>query len=180
MKTTISPEIKAVDLEVDKITCQSCVNFIEKNLSDMDGITTVRANLAGSRVNVRYLPEKTDLNSIRKRLDDINYKVKTVKSTVDIEGMHCASCVSRIENSLANMEGVTNVSVNLADQTARVEYIEPLTGVSSIIQKIEDAGYKASYNEDELGKESAKRDYHQRLLLKFRMALPFTFLIFFI
>ncbi len=38
-----------------------------------------------------------------------------------IEGMTCASCVLRVEKSLAKVPGVTDVSVNLATETATVE-----------------------------------------------------------
>jgi Cu+-exporting ATPase len=36
------------------------------------------------------------------------------KKTLQIEGMHCASCVSAVEKSLNNVKGVEEASVNLA------------------------------------------------------------------
>ena len=43
-----------------------------------------------------------------------------------ISGMTCASCVSRVENSLNKLPGV-EASVNLATEKARVSYAEPKT-----------------------------------------------------
>ncbi|MBL7116939.1 MAG: YHS domain-containing protein, partial [Nanoarchaeota archaeon] len=40
------------------------------------------------------------------------------KCTINIDGMHCASCVSTIENALKKNKGVKNASVNLASQKA--------------------------------------------------------------
>ena len=37
-----------------------------------------------------------------------------------VQGMTCASCVARVERSLAAVQGVTEASVNLATEKARV------------------------------------------------------------
>ena len=37
-----------------------------------------------------------------------------------VEGMHCASCVSKVEKSLGRVPGVTEATVNLATREARV------------------------------------------------------------
>ena len=41
---------------------------------------------------------------------------------VDIRGMHCAACSSRIEKVVGGMEGVANASVNLAAETLDVKW----------------------------------------------------------
>ena len=39
-----------------------------------------------------------------------------------IGGMTCASCVSRVEKALKKVPGVTEATVNLATESARVSY----------------------------------------------------------
>ena len=39
-----------------------------------------------------------------------------------VKGMHCATCVQTIEGALEDLEGVENVNVNFATETAKVEY----------------------------------------------------------
>ncbi|MHA1926444.1 MAG: cation transporter, partial [Candidatus Thorarchaeota archaeon] len=39
-----------------------------------------------------------------------------------IEGMHCASCVAKIEDALIGQDGVIRASVSLLDEKAVVEY----------------------------------------------------------
>ncbi len=41
-------------------------------------------------------------------------------ATLSIEGMSCASCVGRVDRALAALEGVSDVSVNLASETAQL------------------------------------------------------------
>ncbi len=45
---------------------------------------------------------------------------QTTQATFGIEGMTCASCVGRVEKALSALEGVSDVSVNLASEQARL------------------------------------------------------------
>ncbi|MFB3926839.1 MAG: HAD-IC family P-type ATPase, partial [Syntrophales bacterium] len=65
------------------------------------------------------------------------------KVTIDIGGMTCAACVRRIETGLKDLEGVDNVSVNLATEKALVEYDPALVDPDRIAQRISDLGYTA-------------------------------------
>ncbi len=63
--------------------------------------------------------------------------------TLDIEGMHCASCVRRVERAVERVDGVAAASVNLATHRARVVYSAPAT-VEQISIAVERAGYSSS------------------------------------
>ena len=41
---------------------------------------------------------------------------------IGIGGMTCASCVARVERAIAKLPGVESVSVNLATESARVNW----------------------------------------------------------
>ena len=41
-------------------------------------------------------------------------------TTLSIEGMSCASCVGRVEKALSALPGLSDVSVNLATEQARL------------------------------------------------------------
>src|SRR5579875_1679583 len=63
--------------------------------------------------------------------------------TLDIEGMHCASCVRRIERSLQKVEGVREARVNLATNRAVVVYNPEQAEPEVLIHAVERAGYGA-------------------------------------
>ena len=67
---------------------------------------------------------------------------KTVSQSIKIEGMSCASCVGRVERVLAAVDGVKQVSVNLATEMARVESALPID-FDVLQQAIDKAGYQA-------------------------------------
>ena len=63
-------------------------------------------------------------------------------TSLAIGGMTCASCVTRVERKLNKLDGVS-ATVNLATETARVEYPSGLA-ISDLITVVEQAGYTAA------------------------------------
>ncbi len=64
------------------------------------------------------------------------------EAVLDIEGMTCASCVSRVEKRLQKLDGV-EASVNLATESARVDYPAGLD-TADLVAAVREAGYEAS------------------------------------
>lgn len=60
---------------------------------------------------------------------------------MQVSGMTCAACASRIEKGLKRMPGVTDANVNLATETSNVTYDPAETGAEAIQEKIEKLGY---------------------------------------
>ncbi len=58
-----------------------------------------------------------------------------------ISGMTCASCVRRVEKALAKVPGVTEASVNLATEKARVDFDPQTVNLDQLRQAVEKAGY---------------------------------------
>ena len=65
-----------------------------------------------------------------------------VKETLRIEGMHCASCVAAVEKSLKNLDGVRIATVNLAMETASVEFEKEKIRHDDFRKAVESAGFK--------------------------------------
>jgi copper chaperone CopZ len=59
----------------------------------------------------------------------------------NIEGMTCASCVSRVEKSIRAVPGVTSPSVNLATERAMVEVLPGKATKDDLARAIEIADY---------------------------------------
>lgn len=73
---------------------------------------------------------------------------KQHETTIPIEGMFCASCVKRVERKLEKVPGVSEVSVNLATEQARVAYDPARASDEDLFAAVESAGY--SVREDEI------------------------------
>lgn len=79
---------------------------------------------------------------------------------IPIRGMHCASCVLKIENAIKSVGGVQSVSVNLASQKAQVEFDPAMTSTDMIHDAIKELGYKIG--EEKVQKASEARVWEKR------------------
>ncbi|WP_300302601.1 heavy metal translocating P-type ATPase [Ferrovibrio sp.] len=60
-----------------------------------------------------------------------------------VAGMSCASCAGRVEKALTAVPGVHSASVNLASETAHVEFASPAaTVLAPLVSAVEKAGYQ--------------------------------------
>ncbi|MGK5684056.1 heavy metal translocating P-type ATPase [Actinoplanes sp. URMC 104] len=67
-----------------------------------------------------------------------------VSCRLDIGGMTCASCVGRVEKALTRLDGVASASVNLATETATVDYDPAAVGPDALTEAVRAAGYQAA------------------------------------
>ncbi|BFH59912.1 heavy metal translocating P-type ATPase [Paenibacillus azoreducens] len=130
-------------LQITGMTCAACASRIEKGLSRMDGVSRANVNLALEQATVMHDPKKADLRKLEEKIESLGYG--TIKETMDFEitGMTCAACSARIEKGLSRMPGVSRANVNLALETAQVEYTAGAVTVQDMMKKVEQLGYKA-------------------------------------
>ncbi|MDH7480162.1 MAG: cation transporter, partial [Syntrophomonadaceae bacterium] len=72
-----------------------------------------------------------------------NHKPGIARFDLEISGMSCAACSSRVERGLQRMAGVERASVNLAAGTAAVVYRPQQVNPSDLIRAVERIGYSA-------------------------------------
>ncbi|MDC7703524.1 heavy metal translocating P-type ATPase [Vogesella indigofera] len=133
-------------LPVLGMTCASCVLRVEKALHKVPGIHAANVNLATESVTLETGADFT-LTDAHTAIERAGYQVGGDSVNLGIQGMTCASCVSRVEKALLAVPGVTAASVNLATETARVT----LRGGSDsqlLLAAVAKAGYQASLRED--------------------------------
>jgi len=81
------------------------------------------------------------------------------KITLDITGMHCASCGTLISKRLEKVDGVKYSNVNLTTEKATVDFDEKRTSEADIVKAINSLGYVASIcTGQDIDKETNKRN----------------------
>ncbi len=133
---------KKIELPIIGMTCASCVARIEKGLSKLNGIFEVKVNLATEKASVIYDPGQIPLIELVNSINALGYEVPVEKISLPIRGMSCASCVGRVERALSQLEGVLQVSVNLATEKANVQFIPGVVGLADFHLSIQEAGYE--------------------------------------
>ena len=152
--------LKKVDLPITGMTCASCAAKIEKGLASLKGVSGASVNLAAEKATVAYHPDQTDSSHFIKKIKDLGYGSRLEKAILPIQGMTCASCVSKVEKAISSVKGVQRADVNLATERASVEYLPGEVTVQDLKKAVEKAGYGVLevLEEDMVEKERLARE----------------------
>jgi Cu+-exporting ATPase len=125
---------------IEGMTCASCVRRVEKAIAAVPGVESAAVNLATERADVR-LAAPARAEDVITAIRSAGYDVPSQPLDIGVEGMTCASCVSRVEKAISAVPGVVSASVNLATERASVKMLggTPLSDVEAAIRK---AGYE--------------------------------------
>ncbi|OJB53640.1 copper-transporting ATPase [Burkholderia ubonensis] len=151
-----APATAPIELEIEGMTCASCVARVEKALAGVPGVTRASVNLATEHATVDAAAGVTTAQLVD-AVGQAGYQATPVAEPepaiapdaalgaieLDIGGMTCASCAGRVEKALANVPGVARASVNLATERATVHGAAPLDP-AALIAAVTAAGYRAS------------------------------------
>ena len=130
-------------LPIKNMSCASCVGRVNRALEGVKGISAFSVNLATETAQVEVDDPETS-KEIISTLDKAGYPVASENVRFQITGMSCASCVGRLEKALLAAPGVTQAHVNLADESATVDYVPGLTDPEQLAQVAAAAGYPAT------------------------------------
>lgn len=96
------------------------------------------------------------------------------EENIKIKGMTCASCVLRVERAVQKVEGVKEVAVNLATESARV-HLSQASALPQVVAAIERVGYEVEKEEAKAPSEhhpgEASRDPKEQALARDRLHL---------
>ncbi|MBY0028183.1 copper-translocating P-type ATPase [Priestia aryabhattai] len=170
----MSDKQKESTLQITGMTCAACSNRIEKGLKKIEGVKEANVNLALERSTIIFDPSKTSPQAFEEKIEKLGYGVVNEKAEFAITGMTCAACSTRIEKGLNKLEGVTKASVNLALETASVEYSPSQIAPQDITQRVEKLGYGAKLKSEEREEEQS---YREKELSKQKGKFWFSFIL---
>ena len=161
-------------LPVQGMTCASCVAHVEKALAQVPGVRKVAVNLATESAAVEGVG--LDAAALTGAVSAAGYEVPAQHLRFAVQGMTCASCVSRIEQALGAVPGVLKANVNLGTETATVDLVSGAASVRDLLAAIDAAGYQATLIADSGQGEAVALDAAAGLrrdaLLAIALALP--------
>lgn len=138
------------------MTCASCVLRVEKALKAVDGVQDATVNLATEKVSVSAA-SSVAASQLAAAVQKAGYDVATREVQLQIGGMTCASCVSRVEKALLKVSGVLGATVNLATERATISALASVSD-ESLQAAAQKAGYSASLLSDGGADASSTRE----------------------
>ena len=179
----IHAEFRKLQVPVEGMSCASCVLNVEKAIGGLDGVQKVSVNLLMKNADIEYDSQQTNLKNIADTIQQAGYNVPTADIQLKVEGMHCASCVNRVEKAIEQIPGVLKAYVNLALEQVNVSYLPRLVNLHHIQEAVEAVGYKIVKEKEILDGDWEKQrhnTYMLKLKKKLLLSLILTIPIFFI
>ncbi len=168
----VEEEKKRIVLDIGGMSCVTCAQTIEKRLPKLKGIIYATINFAAEKAIIDYDPNLVDQKAIEDAIAEVGYKVIHQNVTLKITGMTCATCAQTIEKVLNGKEGIYRVTVNLALETANIEYNSAQISLEGIKKVIRDVGYDVI--EPEGGVEDAEQKERDREIRSLKYKLAFS------
>ncbi|MCI1031199.1 copper-exporting P-type ATPase CopA [Raoultella terrigena] len=183
---------QTIDLTLDGLTCGHCVKRVKESLEqrpdvELAEVTTTEAHVTGSASAEALIdtiqkagygaelshPKAKPLAESTLPSEALTAASPALPAAHDsddsqqllINGMSCASCVSRVQKALAAVPGVAQARVNLAERTALVM---GSASAAELVQAVEKAGYGAEAIEDDLERRERQQETAIATMKRFR------------
>jgi Cu+-exporting ATPase len=148
--------LKQIELPIEGMTCAACAIRIEKNLNKLSGVQAV-VNFANEKAHVNYDENQVKTDTLISTIEKTGFHITPQSVQLQLRKMTCAACAGHIEKALNKLPGVT-ATVNVATETAKVNFIPGLVNVDNLIEAVINAGYDASeISESSHAEEKARR-----------------------
>lgn len=127
-------------LQIEGMSCASCVARIEKALLKVNGVVDASVNLASEIATIRGTAETAELT---KAIADAGYQAKLYQQVFNVSGMSCSSCAGRVEKALLTVPGVFSAQVNLASEQVSLS-MQEIIELPRLQQALSGSGYTIS------------------------------------
>ncbi|WP_338669123.1 heavy metal translocating P-type ATPase [Pseudodesulfovibrio methanolicus] len=176
--------MEKVTAQIKGMHCASCSARIEKVVGNMDGVDDVAVNLAAETMALSYDPGAVSTDEVGKRIKGLGFEAEFEEpqmpvagglSALDLNigGMSCASCSSRIERVVGKLDGVDTASVNLAAETGKFVFDPSLVSRREIRDAIKNAGFSSEVRSEEGNLiEKRRQQAEERLSAQKRALIP--------
>lgn len=180
------------ELDLDGLSCGHCVKRVKESLEqradvEQADVTLTHAQITGSAdasalidtikqagygANISH-PKAKPLAESSTPSEALTAATPELPATNDLDdsqqllinGMSCASCVSRVQKALQAVPGVTQARVNLAERTALVM---GSASAQALVSAVEGAGYGAEAIEDDIKRRERQQETAIATMKRFR------------
>lgn len=152
--------IASVCLDIEGMTCNSCVNSIESVIGSREFVRSIKVSLEDKNASIDYDTNNESSEDLCNAINEMGFEAflrNNAKSfrtiLLSIEGMTCQSCVKTITEKMSSKTGVNKINVSLKKNNALIEFDSNYVDVSFLCQSIEEMGFEASLANESLGEK---------------------------
>ncbi|XP_012223719.2 copper-transporting ATPase 1 isoform X2 [Linepithema humile] len=160
--TEARQETSTIRIDIQGMTCQSCVRNIEGMIGERPDVVSIRVVLEEKAGYIEYKTHETTPQELAEAIEDMGFTASLPMScdveneaaaptistcSIHVDGMTCSSCVKNITGVLSGKPDIKDVNVSLEDKEAKVSYSSGDVTANQIAMYVEDMGFTAYVKE---------------------------------
>ncbi len=154
-------DITPIKIPIQGLDDERQVRALENNVLEIGGGN--KDDIVFSKQEARIIAKNSiELNTVVQQIRDQGYQVPTVKKTIPVLEMSCASCASGVESSLSHHSGVLTASVNFATASVAIEYLPNVTNPELMKKEVQSAGFDLLLEENEILQSETLAEIHKQ------------------
>lgn len=153
---------ETIYIPLEDVESEHCALIVEKRLAQVKGVKTHKVELNNRRAAIT-VDDNAVVAEVVKAIKELGYGVSSVKKTIPVLGMSCASCAGSAESIASSATGVINASVNFATGNLTVEYLPTMTDAFQIQKAVQSGGYDLVVEEESKQQETLETIHAQKI-----------------
>ena len=172
-------EATTIKLPIEGMDSEHCALIVDKTVG---GVPEVQEHHVELNNRVAVLRSERPVEAVQhavQAIRDSGYDVPTMKRTIPVTGMTCASCVASVESMLLATPGVLKAAVNLATNTVQVQYVPGVIDERGMRKVVQSIGYDLVIEAEQSGttdleelQRERMRSLKQRLIASIVLSVP--------
>lgn len=152
---------KQIYIPLENVESEHCALIVDKGIQSVKNITSHTVELNNNRAVIETDKPEEVIPNVVKTIRDLGYEVTTIKKTIPVLQITCASCAISTESIVKFLPGIVSSQVNYATATLTVEYIPSLVTVNQMRQAVQSIGYDLFIEEGNENSETLE-ELHQK------------------
>ncbi|MCB9180763.1 MAG: heavy metal translocating P-type ATPase [Flavobacteriales bacterium] len=172
-------EATTIKLPIEGMDSEHCALIVDKTVGDVPEVQEHHVELNNRVAVLRSERPVEAVQHAVQAIRDNGYDVPTMKRTIPVTGMTCASCVASVESMLLATPGVLKAAVNLATNTVQVQYVPSVIDERGMRKAVQSIGYDLVIEAEQSGTTDLEelqrvrmRTLKQRLIASIVLSVP--------
>ena len=148
-------------LPLEDVDSEHCALIVDKGLSKVKGVETHKVELNNRRAVLTTDSPEATVRAVQ-AIKELGYGVTTVKATVPVLEMTCASCASSAQNIVKMQPGVIEASVNYGTGNLVLEFLPGMTDLLTLKKVLQNGGYDLLIEQESKVTETLEKIQEQK------------------
>lgn len=165
-------------IPLEGVESEHCALIVDNGLKQVEEIASHKVELNNRRVVITSGNSEA-LKEAVKTIRNLGYGVTTIKKTIPVLQMTCASCANSVESIIKAQNGVVSAAVNYANASVNVEFLPNILQSQDLRKVVQSIGYDLLLEDDsnttesiEVIQENNYRKLRQKTIFASLLTIP--------